>query len=1576
VQDAAGYLYLTLQRDSNHPERGGEIIKIAPNEDHDVELFAYGFRKPWGLALDPSGNLYVTDRSSGEVYRFIAPPSPTVDFVPAATNQRTIVVQGQTQPNTRVSVDGGARRVHVRSDVSGRFALEVPLRPNALNRLLIYATGDDDDGLNSVPVRRDVVEDEVPPQITATLEPPANVYGWNNRDVTVSFTCADDRSGVASCPPATFVTAEGQDEAQRVTATATDQAGNQATIVVQVRIDRTPPSGVGVLSPPANANGWNNRVPVAITFFCADNLSGVIDCPAPTTRAAEGIQTLSVPITDRADNHGTALATVKIDLTAPQINFTVRDGTLFYDSPAQVRGATTDNLSGVVAVNCNQSAAAFDGATHTFTCDVPLAIGANPIQGWAFDAAGNVGTARETLVLGPRLPNGDDHQVLVSGDLNGDRNVDVVHTNFLTGDISILLGKGDGTFQPERRLAVGPYPSSVAIADIDGDGVLDIVTTHYTTGEVAIFRGRGDGNFDALRRFAAGDFPSSVAAADMDGNGSVDIVTAHMNSNEVHVHLAQPDRSFITQAPIGVGVGPVALAVGKLDGDQQRDIVTANFNSNDVSVILSAGNGAFQPERRVGAGAAPSAIAMADVGSDGTVDVVTVNSGANTVSLLRGRGDGSFDPEQHFAVGNQPGAVSIADVTGDGRLDVVTANFASSDLSVLRAQGSGLAPEERVSTNSPPASLTVIDVGGHPALVSANNVVPAQVIVGDGSSGGFTPVIDVLAAMNAPYVRYLPVVIGTTAYDATHRIQIRLENPAHEDNEVTMTFVDSASGRGVAQFTGVISTESAVTVSAALTPPGGFHGSGPPSNFEGAVIVSAKRPVTATGGVLGTTNSNGDYEAASVGSSRVTVPTVTKNISSFQSWLGVQNLGQQSTTVFVDFVGTTQGLHARTPSVVLGPGQSHVVRVEKWVIEDASGGFLGYATVNGDNSMPLAVTSIQEKSEGGRRSHLRAFNGIGDHETAPVVHIPLVMSYDDRNFVPGKFGLNFTELEIVNTGTEPTQIQIEYGANIAHRQLSELGACPKPDTQTMTLNAGAGLRVAHINLFPSPCKYVGSATIRSLAQQPLAVVVLEHNNIETAIYEGVTGAAGELYAPEIEANFTGEGHYTELQIQNTGSQSTRVNVKYLPNRLGGATPHEDVYFIPAGAAIKATQDGPGFEMEYSGSATLRSDNGMPIAAVVTRLRHMRNDEEDRVTAYRVEPKPMTAAAIIPLTLSDLKVTPAFGPCGAYAGILRSVRDGNSARNLFIDPNVLNPAGPFGSSDCLETEDQEFKQKAYAQGLNCTRDLPAFMAMDPFPTFAPLPCLTLNLNDQWGIFGANNSRGTLATTYPSRGLRGSAGDPWSQILKAAAQATALAAAAKAGRDLGDEMSKQLHDIDWYRGPAQYPNTGRGPLEQFGELQRSLEGAGSVSAGGEDQELPQLFRDIARFINEGEATTGNPPPDPDANCRTGQLDPNNLGVADDFVSLVLDFTALTSTGTGTLFIHEMKPQSNGVVRMCSILRKVATCMRGRGMTSLLLFGRRNLPPDGIQFMDYYFGVGNGEAWSFDLNDTTQPGAGCLF
>jgi hypothetical protein len=145
-------------------------------------------------------------------------------------------------------------------------ALETTVQLQAENELSVLLEGEPGGHIEI----RIVGVDEDLPTITASVSPPANSAAWHSTDVTVSFDCNDETSGIASCSGPLTITSEG--EAQVFVGTATDAAGKVATAPVTLNIDKTPPTLV-ISSPLDNDTVGSQEVPVQGT--AADTLSGV-----------------------------------------------------------------------------------------------------------------------------------------------------------------------------------------------------------------------------------------------------------------------------------------------------------------------------------------------------------------------------------------------------------------------------------------------------------------------------------------------------------------------------------------------------------------------------------------------------------------------------------------------------------------------------------------------------------------------------------------------------------------------------------------------------------------------------------------------------------------------------------------------------------------------------------------------------------------------------------------------------------------------------------------------------------------------------------------------------------------------------------------------------------------------------------------------------------------------------------------------------------------------------------------------------------------------------------------------------
>ncbi len=154
-------------------------------------------------------------------------------------------------------------------------------------------------------------------------------------------------------------------------------------------------------------------------------------------------------------------------------------------------------------------------------------------------------------------------RLIASGDFNRDGIVDLAVTDENDGTVSVLLGNGDGTFKPQVAYAVGTGPQGIAIADFNGDGFADIAVTNgcpviqcQSVGTVSILLGKGDGTFQPQQEYATGGSgPLGIAVADFNGDGVPDVAANNQGSNNVSVLIAGTSTTATLTNVMVLGLG-------------------------------------------------------------------------------------------------------------------------------------------------------------------------------------------------------------------------------------------------------------------------------------------------------------------------------------------------------------------------------------------------------------------------------------------------------------------------------------------------------------------------------------------------------------------------------------------------------------------------------------------------------------------------------------------------------------------------------------------------------------------------------------------------------------------------------------------------------------------------------------------------------------------------------------------------------------------------------------------------------------------------------------------------------------
>lgn len=363
-------------------------------------------------------------------------------------------------------------------------------------------------------------------------------------------------------------------------------------------------------------------------------------------------------------------------------------------------------------------------------------------------AAGSYRLTAQYVAAGPPgqpLVTGLLPWAITAADFNGDGTADLAVGNYNSQDVSVMLGRGDGTFAPSQVAGAGAGINGLAAGDFNGDSVLDLATANFTDGTISVLLGIADGRWQDQVVYAVGNGTGAVAAADFNADGSLDLAAVNFGDSTAALLLNDGHGTFGAPTPYPVGANPYGIAVGDFNNDGVPDLVTANYTDNTVTIFYGHPDEQGRPDGTLGTaatftvGGQPYTIAVGDFNRDSRLDLATADYGTSTVSVLLALADNAFAPAVALPTGAGTSGIVARDFTGDGVLDLATADFLGGTVSVFSGRGDGtFAGEPALHTNGGATALAAADFNGDGRVDLANaNVAPGRVNVllgrGDGT---------------------------------------------------------------------------------------------------------------------------------------------------------------------------------------------------------------------------------------------------------------------------------------------------------------------------------------------------------------------------------------------------------------------------------------------------------------------------------------------------------------------------------------------------------------------------------------------------------------------------------------------------------------------------------------------------------------------------------------------------------------------------------------------------------------------------------------------------------------------------
>jgi hypothetical protein len=405
-------------------------------------------------------------------------------------------------------------------------------------------------------------------------------------------------------------------------------------------------------------------------------------------------------------------------------------------------------------------------------------------------------------------------------DLNGDGKLDLVFTNSgqsgssLDNTISVLLGNGDGTFQPERTFPTGIFPVDVETGDFNGDGKPDLAVANQIcaltaascgTGSVSVLLGNGDGSFQPRVDYPVGVTPLSVAIADFNGDGKPDLAVANYGLFQgitfegtvgASVLINQGNGTFSPHVDYALPGPPNAIAAGDFNDDGRPDIAVSTLSPDNqgsvgpfLSVLPGKGDGTFLAPVETGIavtgrGLAGMLVPVGDLGN-GHANLLGAHVDNGAYSIFYGIGGGKFFEFQAPGVQPQSGFLATGDFNGDGNLDFAVVE-PSGTISIF--QGDGQTDFTQAQQFFPPVGLylnyRILAAGDF----NGDGALDVAVVEPSSTSNGIVAIV-----FNDPFKAVYPNHIafglqGVTTSSAVHTVTLsNIGVPAFTISSVTVS---------------------------------------------------------------------------------------------------------------------------------------------------------------------------------------------------------------------------------------------------------------------------------------------------------------------------------------------------------------------------------------------------------------------------------------------------------------------------------------------------------------------------------------------------------------------------------------------------------------------------------------------------------------------------------------------------------------------------------------------------------------------------------------------------------------------
>ncbi|CAF1479490.1 unnamed protein product, partial [Adineta steineri] len=257
-----------------------------------------------------------------------------------------------------------------------------------------------------------------------------------------------------------------------------------------------------------------------------------------------------------------------------------------------------------------------------------------------------------------------------TGDMNNDKKVDVITTDFLTRAITILYNTGNETFDDRTIIPLDEEANILDVADINGDNQLDIIVAYSDKNFITILFNMGNGTFLNETTYETDYVIHTFEINDINNDNISDIIIGHLDGN-ISIHLNKGNGTFIQQMVYLTYRTVYSLLLSDMNNDNKVDIIFST-DSGNFEVLFNTGTETFY-HRVISTNLYGANVrAISDINNDKIPDVIMTNYSPGEIGVYFNIGNGTFTNETIFPERFLPMEIKLLDINADGRMEIIT----------------------------------------------------------------------------------------------------------------------------------------------------------------------------------------------------------------------------------------------------------------------------------------------------------------------------------------------------------------------------------------------------------------------------------------------------------------------------------------------------------------------------------------------------------------------------------------------------------------------------------------------------------------------------------------------------------------------------------------------------------------------------------------------------------------------------------------------------------------------------------------------------------------------------------------